>query len=242
MQEYLNTVPIYKQLLTMMEEKIKSQQWPNHYKLPDEVHLAGELGVSRGTLRKAISHLSEQGLLVRIPGKGTFVNSGKIEQQLASTLISTSEELERQNRSYETVVVKKQILTPPVHIRSLLGVKAEDKILYLERVRLVEGTATMYLKNHVVLSFCPGLENEDFAQNKLFDLIEKKYGNPILWGQRYFRAVAAVGDVADHLGIVAGTPVMALEQTVFTVQGAPIEYSNVWLDSSRFELMAVLSR
>lgn len=242
MEKYLQTVPIYQQIVQKLLHKIESGEWPNHTKLPDEVELASRLQVSRGTLRKAIAQLSSQGLLTRIPGKGTFVQSGPMEQQLASVLVSTSEELERQNKSYRTVVLQKTIIAPDPKLRSLLKVAQDTPVLFLERLRFVDDFPTIYLKNYVPLSFCPGIMQDDLEHEKLFDLLENKYANPVLWGQRYFRAVAAVGDVASNLGVVAGSPVMALEQTAFTSLGVPIEHSNVWLDSSRFELMAVLTR
>lgn len=242
MMDYQEETPIYQQLMHLFEEKIKSGEWPDHMKLPDEVTLSQQMNVSRGTLRKAIQPMVEQGLLTQVRGKGTFVQAEHIEQQLASSLISYSEALEQQKKAYITRVLRKEMILPDQKVRSFLNTAPGEKVAAIERVRLIGSQPVIYLWNYVSLALCPDILDEDLEHNRLFDLIENKYRRPILWGQRYFRAVAAQGETAFNLGMESGTPVMYLEQTTYTTGGVPIEYSKVWLDSDRFELMAVLPR
>lgn len=78
------SVPIlvYQQIVSWMREQIASGKWPEHTQLKSEIDMSAELGVSRGTLRKAISDLIDAGLLIRLHGKGTFVASQTLESTL----------------------------------------------------------------------------------------------------------------------------------------------------------------
>ena len=86
-------VPVYQQIRDWMYDQIASNAWPEHYKLLAETDLADTLEVSRGTVRKAISELIADGLLVQIHGRGTFVSSNRLEQPLADRLVTFSEDL-----------------------------------------------------------------------------------------------------------------------------------------------------
>ena len=63
------------QILEYLRQEIHSGHWPEK-RLPREVDLAKELEVARGTLRKALSDLESEGLVVRKKHSGTMINSG----------------------------------------------------------------------------------------------------------------------------------------------------------------------
>ena len=67
-------LPIYKQLRELIESRIASGELNPGDRLFTEEHLAREFQVSRTTIRRALSGLERSGVIVRFPGKGTFVN------------------------------------------------------------------------------------------------------------------------------------------------------------------------
>src|SRR5689334_11942339 len=67
--------PIYVQIATQFRARIKSRLWPPGYRLRAEDELASDLGVARGTLRRAVQDLVDEGLLVQVQGRGTFVTA-----------------------------------------------------------------------------------------------------------------------------------------------------------------------
>jgi GntR family transcriptional regulator len=69
----MNPIPLYTQLADILRERIKSGELPPRSLLPSESYLQQEQGVSRGTVRMAISILRDEGLVVTISGRGTFV-------------------------------------------------------------------------------------------------------------------------------------------------------------------------
>jgi GntR family transcriptional regulator len=239
---YNSSDPVYKQVQEILQDRIKKGVWPLHSKIPDEISLSRSLNISRGTLRKAIKALIEAGILTQIRGKGTFVVSSHIEQQLASRLVSFSEAMHEQGLNYKTMVFKKEVIRPDVRIAALLELEPKMKVVYMERVRLVDNVPIIYLKNYVPWHYCKGLIDDDLENIALFSLIEGKYGHHIEWGRRYFRAVPALGDVIRNLGVEVAKPVMYLEQITYTNESVPIECSNVWINSDRFDIISILKR
>ena len=69
-----NNTPIYKQLRELLESKIASGELYPGDKIFTEARLSEEFNVSRTTIRRALSGLEKEGLIIRLPGKGTFVN------------------------------------------------------------------------------------------------------------------------------------------------------------------------
>lgn len=69
-------IPLYQQLLKEVRSRIQKGEWTAGSRLPNELDLVRDLGVSRMTVRQALSAAVDAGLLVRMRGKGTFVAAG----------------------------------------------------------------------------------------------------------------------------------------------------------------------
>jgi DNA-binding GntR family transcriptional regulator len=69
----MNPTPLYTQLADILREMITSGDLPPASPVPSESHLQQEQGVSRGTVRMAIGVLRDEGLVVTIGGRGTYV-------------------------------------------------------------------------------------------------------------------------------------------------------------------------
>lgn len=75
--DQMNPTPLYIQLADILREMITSGELEPRSRMPSESHLQQEQGVSRGTVRMAIGILRDEGLLVTISGRGTFVQIRK---------------------------------------------------------------------------------------------------------------------------------------------------------------------
>lgn len=66
-------IPLHQQVLNQLRHLILSGAWPPGTRVPSETELQRHLGISRGTIRQALSRAEAEGLIERVPGKGTFV-------------------------------------------------------------------------------------------------------------------------------------------------------------------------
>jgi DNA-binding GntR family transcriptional regulator len=234
--------PLYRQISVWLAQQIASGAWPEHFKLKAEVDLADELGVNRGTLRKAIEELIAQGQLVRIHGRGTFVAGKMLEQPLAERLVAVSEDLEEKGVPFETRVLEQSLTTAPRQITSLLGLSEGSQVFYLHRVRYVRQAPLIVLNNYVVPRDCPGIQALDFEKHGLFHTLEQCYKLQLDWGRRIFQAESASLEIAEQLAIAACDPVMYFEQVIYLKSGDPIELSEGWIRGDRFRLSSTLKR
>lgn len=235
-------VPIYVQIEAWMRAQIAAGAWPARFKLKAEVDLAQELNVSRGTVRKAITELIVEGLLTQTHGRGTFVAPHVVEQPLADRLITFSEDLISKGIAFETRVIEQAVITAKGRIAALLGLCTGAKVFYLKRVRLVDGEPLIVLNNYVVYEACPGVELMDFTTERLFQVLEDRYGLKLARGRRTFQAQVADREIAHLLEMKAGDAVMNVEQLAFLEDGAVIECSDLWLRGDCFRLSAAVSR
>jgi len=74
--DQLDPTPLYVQLANVLRALIESGELKPRALLPSESHLQQQYGVSRGTVRTAVGILRDEGLVVTIGGRGTFVRPG----------------------------------------------------------------------------------------------------------------------------------------------------------------------
>lgn len=84
-QQMLDTIsadPLYRQLLTRLRDAILSGEYPVGSRMPSEKELCQHYGISRVTVRRALKELTEEGLIHRHQGKGSFVTRPRLEHNL----------------------------------------------------------------------------------------------------------------------------------------------------------------
>jgi GntR family transcriptional regulator len=234
--------PLHLQIERAFRENIVTGSWPARARLPREPELAATLGVNRGTLRRALSALVAAGLLVAVRGRGTFVSSAVLEPSIAQRFRSLSEDFTAQGFAFHAKV-RSSVLGPlPLPVQTLLGVPAGTPGLRLERVFVGEAGPLAFLVNYVRADGCPDIAEVDFTRQSLFGTLEHRYGLPIVRGRRTFSAQRASLEVAGALHVAAGDPVLYLEQVSYATGGRAVEYSDVWIDSSRVTITSMLQR
>lgn len=232
---------LHAQVADAIRIRIGSGEWPAGHRLPPEPVLAEEIGISRGTLRKGLAALLGEGLLTRAPGRGTFVASG--ERPHASQLLSTlAEDVLSQGAHLSTRVLEAAFVTAPRAIAAELRLETGATVFRLVRVRETGAGPFALLHNYVVPELAPGIDQVDFAHETLFGVLEERCGLRISSARRRFSAVAAHSGVTVELDLSDGEPVQHLEQLTLLDDGRPVEYSEVWIDSSRLQIVVHLDR
>lgn len=65
--------PLWRQLADLLRERITSGELPPGRVIPSETTLSQEYDLARSTVVKALKSLQDEGLIVRVQGRGTFV-------------------------------------------------------------------------------------------------------------------------------------------------------------------------
>jgi DNA-binding GntR family transcriptional regulator len=233
---------LHAQISDAMRLTIASGGWPTHHRLKAEPELAKELGVSRGTLRRALSTLIEEGLLKQVPGRGTFVTETLIEPAVAQRLSTLSEDFASQGITLDTSVLEVGLVSPPAGVGRLMRLPRGQVVMRLVRIRSSESRPIALIHNYVRTDLAPGIQHVDFSKTSLFGALENDYQLKIDNARRTFSAQAASADVARALNLPAGSPVQYLEQLTFLADARAIEYSDVWIDSAALRVVTFLTR
>ena len=234
--------PLNVQLTNYMREKIYSHEWGAGEQIPTEMELVDLLGASRGTIKKAISVLVDEGLLVQTRGRGTFVTKRSITHPTSGVLLSFGESLRRQGIDYTTKVLREEVVPADEYASGILHIAMGAPTLRLDRVRAVGGEPIIYFESLINLRECPGLEKIDFERESLFGAFEKLSGKRIGYSHARYAAMVAGEERGRILEIESTAPVLHLNQLIYLVDDTPLESSNVWLRANRYVVGAVLQR
>lgn len=233
---------LHAQISDAIRSRIISGEWPRDHRLAPEPQLAEEIGVSRGTLRRALATLIEEGLLRQTPGRGTFVTGTLIEPAAAQKLSTLSEDFAAQGIELDTNVVSCTVTRPPSEIAQLLRMPEGEEAMRLVRLRSAARLPIALIHNYVPLALAPGIERTDFTRTTLFGVLEGPYGLEIATARRSFSAVIPSLEVAQELALPPSQPVQYLEQLTLLADGRPVEYSDVWIDSRQLRVVTHMSR
>lgn len=234
--------PVYIQLAGALRRKIATGEWEAHHQLTAEPALAQDLGVSRGTLRKALDILITEGLLRRVHGRGTFVLPRNVAAPFGTELSTVYEELVKRGVHFSTTVPALGFVPAPPEVADLLGIEAGTPLLRLERVRADDVGPIAYLVNYVLCTPNDGLEDVDFTTTALFEALEGRLGWKLTYGRRTVKAVAASGAPRSRLQVAAGAPLLLLEQVTFSADDTPVECSNSWINPTRMTISSLVQR
>ena len=226
--------PLYQQVVDQMIDLIDTGVLKKGTKLESEDEISEALGISRGTIRKALKFLESKNYLNRIHGKGTFVGKGVVEYPLSQGLLSFAESIEKQGLSYKTIVLKKEIKPVDKKLSKKLGISTGEDYFYMERLRMVGDENLMLIENRLNLAEIPGLPSFDYEQYSLFEKIEESSNKSIAYSTSSYEAVAVDSKIAKLLGMKKGEPILKMNQAVYLDNGSIIDYGTVWLKGNKY--------
>ncbi|BDR53731.1 GntR family transcriptional regulator [Bombiscardovia nodaiensis] len=193
--------------------------------LPTEQELCQEYGVSRITLRRAIEDISRDGQVVRSQGRGTF----KTESPTASREVISSQikgfyrqQLDLGRYVHTKVISNEVVRNTPV--ARVLGIDPSFGIIRLERLRYVNDILQQHVVTYLSLERFPEVLQEDFTSGSLYDFLQSRYGVKLERDEVVVRIEEARGQVAGYFDVHEGTPVLAMDSTVFGSEGEVVCY------------------
>src|SRR4051795_3999467 len=125
--------PLYRQVKELLIKRLGDGSWVPGQLLPSEPEIAADLGVSPGTVRKALDEMSSESLLVRRQGRGTFVASHDEERILFQFFRMVSDKGER--RFPESRIISVSSAKVDERAAARLGLSVKDSVVTIERVR-----------------------------------------------------------------------------------------------------------
>ncbi|HEX2923748.1 MAG TPA: GntR family transcriptional regulator [Chloroflexota bacterium] len=215
-------VPLYYQLQEIIRARIEGGNWQAGQQLPPESELCQEFGLSRGTVRQALADLVREGLLHRRRGKGSFVATPKIPQDLMTAATGFSEYAKQIIGSeLGNRLLAVSVIPANSSLAEKLEIPEESSVVEIRKVKLAFGQPYFIASAYIPQSLCPGLENEDHNTGSLFDLCRSKYGLHVDKVKGCFEPVLVTDYEASLLEVEKGSPAMAYERIRYVAGDRP---------------------
>jgi GntR family transcriptional regulator len=221
--------PIYIQICDIIREKVNSGEMLPGSRVWSEKDIISKFQVSRNTARKAIETLSNEGIVDRIQGKGSFVTQSKVEYGL-QFLTSFSEEAILKGLKPSSKVICFTRIHPTELIAEKLSIPIEAWVYKLERLRYVDGCPICHQLTYIPEEICPNLSRFDFSKDSLYKIIEQVYKHKLAKQDMNIKPILASEQNVNYLQAELNTPLLKIESTTYLSGGTPIEYGiNVYL-------------
>jgi len=219
--DHKSPIPLHIQTEELLRKIIRTPQYQKGKHLPNEIELAKNLNISRGTLRQAINKLVFEGLLVRKKGFGTKVNN--IVSSKALSWLSFSQEMAVRGIPIKNFELTLSWVKPEESVANFFEIRGNKKVLKLERLRGRPEGPFVYF----VSFFHPriGLTGEEDFKRPLYEILEKDYQVVADLSKEEISARAADKFLATKLQLDLGSPVLFRKRFVFDKADRPIEYN-----------------
>lgn len=234
-----DAVPLYYQLGSVLREKIQSGHFAAGDRIPTEAELAAEYGVSRITVRQALSALEEEGLIRREAGRGTFVSEqrrftgamqveGSLDDLITMALTTSVRLIDL--RSVRATPQQAELLQLPVG----------SPLLRCTRLRFQHEQPFAYVVNLLPQEVGRRIKRAEWRKGSVLMALER-LGCHAQDALQTVRAALADATLARLLKTRIGAPLLSVQRVVRSPDGRPIECTHTSYRSDIYSLSVHLA-
>ncbi|MBU3672459.1 MAG: GntR family transcriptional regulator [Sinobacteraceae bacterium] len=222
--------PLYSQVYETLVKRIAAGEWKPGEVLPSEQALAVQLGVSQGTVRKALDALALDKVIDRHQGKGTYVAELTQERSLFRFFrLSRPDGKRAVPTSGDEIIKRRRIKSFEAKALEL----ADDaEVFEIVRTRFVDEHPIAIERIVLPVQYYPDLDRHSPLPNALYALYQREYGINIVSTHEKLRADIARRDDTRRLGVPVGTPLLQIERVAVSMNGKRVEWRLSRCDTS----------
>jgi GntR family transcriptional regulator len=220
-----STRPLYLQVKDTLVQRIVAGAWKPGAAIPNEIDLSRELGISVGTVRKALDEMEGERLISRRQGRGTFVIDQASEE--CATRFSNLRDAAGARIIGEIESCEVASATASETEARNLKLRSGDAVFRLHRVRSYNGEPFMVEDAAVPHSRFPRLA-EEAEISPTIGVLAHRYGVLLARAEEKLGVSKADGALAAVLKVPDGTSLLELDSTVFAIDGRPVEWRKAY--------------
>jgi GntR family transcriptional regulator len=208
-------LPKHYQLSEILRGKILAGELGSGERLPGEYALCREYQISRGTVRKALGTLAHEGYIYSEQGRGAFV-SLRPRDPLFFTLSTFDEEICKRSQQPASRWLSLQVRPASTEAAGRLGLPPGEPVIWMERLRQVDGRPVAHEIRCLAQSLCPELLQEDLESQSIHSLLVHKYHLPLLRARHTIEARTLTPGQAALLEAEPGAPAFFVDRLTDT--------------------------
>jgi GntR family transcriptional regulator len=239
MDEAPNYRPLYRQVYDFLVRQIAEGAWKPAEALPSEQALATRLGVSQGTVRKALDALTVEKLVERRQGKGTYVAEHTQERSQFRFFRLTGPDGVRALPTRASESVRRRAARREDVAR--LALQPGAQVIEIRRTRLIDGRPAVIERIVLPQPLFPDLEKRTALPNALYQLYQREFGLNIATAQEELRADLASREDARLLKLKVGSPLLHIERIGVALDGLRVEWRTSRCDTRHLVYAVTLS-
>lgn len=235
LKETLAGKPLYQAMADSLLDRIQSGEWKANQLIPSESDLRSYYGVGRNTVRHALADLTNRGILKTIQGVGSFVVGERVSKT-AEYLLGFTQEMAMQGKQVGSRVLEAKLIPADPFLARRLRVQLGAEVVYLSRVRFMDGEPTAIERAYLPHELCPGILAHDFSTSSLYQVLGDEFDCRPDHAEQEIEASLATPQVAELLGLSMPAVVFVFHRESRLADGRVIEYvdSEVRADQFRF--------
>ena len=214
--------PLYSQVREALVGRLIDGTWPPGMLLPSEHQLAAELGVSQGTVRKALDAMAADNLLVRRQGRGTFVAEPEDGRMVFQFFKLVSDDGRRSLPESNVIGVERSGASPAE--QESLDLRRGRDVWRIDRTRELDGRVVIVERIVLPADRFPGLDRINPVPNNVYALYAQKFGLTIARAEERLKAIGSSAQDAEHLDCPVGTPLIEVDRIGYGLDETIVEW------------------
>ena len=235
---------LWRQLKVVLRDLVLTELNPGD-RIPTEPELCERYGVSRVTVRQAVSSLVHEGLLAKQQGRGTFVLPRRVEEPLGQEIAIPPAGLDVLEGSAGTLaarILTAEQLPADKRLSIRLRLAPGDLVYKVRKLHSLSGEPAHYDVSYFPDALCRDLFRHDIASRSLSDILKREYGLEPATIDETIECITTDGYRANLLGVPVGAPLVLVERVYRLPSGMPVQFSRTFYRSDRYKLRRTISR
>ncbi|MCF8001747.1 MAG: GntR family transcriptional regulator [Halanaerobiales bacterium] len=232
---------LYYQLKQIIKKKIENGEYQENDKLPSESELCERYDISRATVRQALTELQNEDYIYKVHGKGSYVSSNKLEQDLLK-FYSFTNEMKKIGKEPSSKVIDFELIKCDQKIAEQLQIEENEKVYKFIRLRLADNVPMMLEYTYLPYKEFADFPSEELDYRPLYDILTINYNVSFSKAEEIFRATLLREYEAGKLNCVEGGPGILLERITYDINETIIEYTKSISRGDKFKYHVVLEK
>lgn len=223
--------PLYLQLKQIIKDDISRGVYKAGQKLPPEAEIGKTYGVSRITVRRAITDLVEEGVLHSQQGKGSYVRELKEKRELIS-VGSFSDMTTMSGKTPSSQILSNLVIEADDKLASTFKIKPNDPVLKLHRLLFIDNQPFIIETSFFPLEILPDLEKYIGESPSIYHILKERFGVEPAFSEKTLEVILAAEYESSLFHCDRGTPLYLLGKITYDQQDRPVHYSqSVYMSS-----------